>query len=219
MAGRFFVQAWVDPATRRRVPYGAGMDANAWLAVGGVLVGAATLAVTIPVLVLTRRQEKRAAERSDVERYATEVRNGLVRVTNQGLDAAHAVTAEAWDRHDVAEDTAKVLERGDFLELVLTHRQWHGPDETNVPKSPMPRVPDTPPSATSTLNPKWSSSFEQMLSEQDERWKVMKDLQDGRDATDAAMRRQAEAAQISLRVTWRTALGTWNSEQVPISPS
>ncbi|MCW1805276.1 hypothetical protein [Brachybacterium squillarum] len=195
------------------------MDASAWLAIAGVLVGAATLGVTIPVLVLTRRQEKREAERSVVEWYASEVRDGLIRVTNQGLDPAHEVTVEAWDSHDVADETAEVLDRGDFIELVLTHRQWHGPDETDVPKSVMPRVPDSPPSATATLNPKWSSSVERMLSEQDDRWKLMKDLQDGRDASEAAMRRQAEAAQISLRVSWRTALGTWNSEAVPISLS
>jgi hypothetical protein len=121
------------------------MSAVDVVAIAALLIGGATLGVTIPALVLTRRQEKRSTERSVVDWYADEVEDGVIRITNQGLDPAHEATAEVWDRHDSVTKTEDAIRPGESRVIVLPHRQTHGAAPAEIPRAPRPRVPDTPP--------------------------------------------------------------------------
>lgn len=193
------------------------MDAMDWVALLGVLVGAATLVVTVPVLVLTRRQERRSTERSIIEWYASEAEPGVIQVRNAGLDTAHEVTLEVWDRHDLAMGSSETMQRDGVLAVRLPHRMAHGPDPVNVPTPISPRVPDEPPKGPDLPDHFMPAGLRQTFEASHAKWEMLKKMQDGQDETVARLKQEAEQGQVTIRVTWRSALGTWASTFVSLA--
>jgi hypothetical protein len=194
------------------------MDWVGWVISGvGLLVGGATLAVTVPSLVLSRRAERRATERSVVEWYAGESEPGQVWVTNQGIDPAFEVTVDVWDGRDFVSRTRATALFGDEINAVLPTRRAEGPEPVDLPTRITPRVPDEPPEGVQLPTGLTPPGLRQMNDEQRARWELLKASQDSADAMEARMREKAEAEQGSVRVTWRSALGTWSTTMVDLS--
>lgn len=207
------------------------MDFIGVVTVIGALGTIATLAVTVPVLVLTRRsvalskhaldlaqrQEDRGTERSAVDWYAREIEQGRVEISNQGLDAAYEVTLEVWDAHDLRTEFEGEIGDGGRVIIELPHRREHGADPVDMPVRISPRVPDEPPTAPDLPSQFMPRGLAERFAEQRTGWERMKAAQDQQDALERKLRWKAESDQISVRVTWRSPLGRWSSELVPVT--
>lgn len=184
-------------------------DVAAWI---GVAVGAAAFAVAVPVLVLTVAQHRRDTERSMVEWIAQELAHGSIELRNQGLDAAHDVTAEAWDAHDEVTATVDEVARDGVVRLVLEHRQRHGPDAVAVTRIPWPPVPDEPPTPPLVPGEDPPADDDPWMVKRRRDWEQAKALATISEQSYADRERALVAAQVQVRVTWRSARGRWHSE-------
>lgn len=180
------------------------------------LAGIATLIVTAVALRLTARQERRATERSNVDWYADEVLQGVIRVRNQGLDPAHEVTIEVWDRHDFVKDFIEVVAKNDAGTSTLDHRREHGPDEVDAPVQLAPPVPERG-SAPEIPEALLGSPFADRLREGHEFQERLRKSQEQMSGEISRRVAEAQRKQVSIRVTWRSELGTWSTKDVDLS--
>jgi hypothetical protein len=190
-----------------------GMD---WVAIIAGVISLATLAVTIPSLVMTRRQEKRATERSIVEWHADEPTYGTVRLTQQGMDTAHDVTVQVWDKHDIAETHLDEVPPDSSGVLELEHRTKNGPDSVSMPTRIMPRLGNAP-SSSNIPDVLKGSPFAQNIEKAKQEYATLKAIQDLLDNRDAEFRDEREREQVRIRVSWRSTRGTWATTDVPLS--
>lgn len=113
-------------------------DSHVTIAQLGLFVGALTLAVTVPTLLLAARQELRARDRGDIVWEVTPSSQGVFVVRNTGQDVARHVRIEAWTRHELEQSSHRLIAADEHVKVTLPLRQKSGPDPVDVPK-PYPR--------------------------------------------------------------------------------
>jgi hypothetical protein len=148
-----------------------------------------------------------ASERSVVEWQVGRWDNdnpGHFYAYNSGQDAAHEVTLGAWDGQDRTEVTAEVLEpaSGDqhptlgpsegYIEFRLPERERHGARPVAGPPPRIP-TPEPPPGSFRDWLAESRRQQDEMIAEEID---------------------QREREQVWVRVTWRSKLGRWSTEEL-----
>ncbi len=161
------------------------------------VIGAAALTFAVLAWLAARKSNHLAMERSDVRWEVRRADRGSFTVANVGKDPAYEMTVEAWDRHDIATETAERIDSMDSVGFVLPTRQRRGPDPTDVPT---PISPEPPREAPSGLLPNGFAA---------ERTLMRKVSEAGQESYER-MVRQTEQQQVQVRVLWRSRGGRWS---------
>ena len=180
------------------------MELPEWLS---ITIAVITLILSGVAVWYARRSTQLAAERSVVDWAVSKgPKDGLFEAQNIGLDTAHDVVIEAWDSHEARRvDCKRPVSPDQSVRFGLVHRNQHGADPVQDFRFPRPRVSDSPPSASTT------SPHQFVRASADAEWKVLKEAQDAADAIFEQHKREMEATQVHVRITWRSKRGAWTS--------
>lgn len=121
------------------------------------------------------------------------------------MDDARLVTVEAWTSTELVKSTTKRVRHGQSLEIVLPERDEHGPEHFSLPDPIGPPPLAEPPTSPGSVPARWRE-------EESASWRVSKQISDQQEQMRSRLRAQAESQQVSYRIVWRGAKGSWCSD-------
>lgn len=175
------------------------------LAVISLFVAGGALLVAVVQVGLAWRQERRSTARNDVEWTPRRRSSGRFDFENTGMDDARLVIVEAWTASELVKSTAKRVRHGESVEIVLGEREENGPEHVSLP-DPIGPPPLAEPPTLKGFAPA------HLQEEANSSWHISKQISDQQEQMRARLRAQAESQQVSYRIVWRAAKGSWCSD-------
>lgn len=162
-----------------------GMSVAAW----SLVLGAFGLLVSLTVLWLAWRTDRRTSERADVVWEAHRISEGNFVVLNRGMDTAYEVRVEAWTKTELVEATQQKVPRDEVVEVGLPRRVAGEFDEVDLP--PVPKPIERPPGIP-----------------------VPQEILDDLARIEKQAAKDVEEvlrSQVQVRITWRSKRGNWST--------